>query len=126
MQLTDRLCELRNCFGDIKHPAFNYVRTVVNSVCLPPERWHLISLPDGLELTSMLRYGTDPSRLADPINECLYRLKGTAISNGTSRWFAARSALHAAWYCNGTYGSASCYGSMSYANQVLAASSLQI
>ena len=126
MQLTDRLCELRNCFGDLKHPALNYVRTVVNSVCLPPERWHLISLPDGLELTSMLRYGTDPSRLSDPINECLYRLKGAAISNGAGRWFAARSALHAAWYCDGTYGYAGYHGSMYNALQVLPASSLTI
>ena len=126
LQLTDRLCELRNCFGEIKHPAFNYVRTAVQSVCLPPERWHLISLPDGLELTSMLRHGTDPSRLADPINECLYRIKGTAISNGAHRWFAARGALHTAWYCNGTHGGASCSLSMYSAYQVLPASSLQI
>ena len=126
MQLTDRLCELRNCFGDIKHPAFNYVRTVVKSVCLPPERWHLISLPDGLELTSMLRYGTDPSRLADPINECLYRIKGAAISNGASRWFAMRGAMHAAWYCYGTHGGARCSNGMIGGYQVLPASSLQI
>ena len=126
MQLTDRLCELRNCFGDIKHPAFNYVRTGVKSVCLPPERWHLISLPDGLELTSMLRYGTEPSRLADPINECLFRIKGTAISNGTSRWFAMRGAMQAAWYCSGANGNANFNSSMYRANQVLPAASLTI
>ena len=64
-------------------------------------------LPTADELSYIFRtieYGMNPNRNADPINECLNKIGGNSVSNGTSWWSCCRYNVNSAWYVNGYRG----------------------
>ena len=51
-----------------------------------------------------IEYGTNDSRLSDPVNKCLSIIGGSAISNGSSVWSCCRCGSYGAWYSHGCHG----------------------
>ena len=56
------------------------------------------------ELLDGIHYGTNGSRTADPLNATLYKLGGSAISNGSYVWSCLRNSSNNAWNANGNNG----------------------
>lgn len=78
-------------------------------------------LPTADELSYIFRtieYGTNPNRNADPINECLNKIGGISVSNGTYWWSCCRCSVNNAWDVNGNWGFLDGSGMLS-ANRVM-------
>ena len=51
-----------------------------------------------------IEYGTNGSRLSDPVNKCLSIIGGSAISNGSYVWSCCRYYSNIAWCSGGNVG----------------------
>lgn len=84
--------------------------------CIPQGNWYLPTVDDIYHILDGLKYGTSGSRTADPLNEGLYKIGGSAISNGSILWSCLRYYSYYAWVANGGYGffgGGNMYGSFS-------------
>lgn len=79
--------------------------------CQTPQSWFLPTIEDLSEGVKPIHYGTTASRDADKLNQTLWRMGGSAISNGTYYWSCVRSARNYAWYFYG-------YGGFAYYDYV--------
>ena len=71
------------------------------TVCIPKGNWFLGTTRDIDELLDGIHYGTNGSRTADPLNATLYKLGGSAISNGSYVWSCLRYSSSYAWLAVG-------------------------
>ena len=92
------------------HPAADYCAAVsYNHELLNHGNWFLPDVDDVFSIMRDIKYGTDVSRNADPINKALYAIGGSAISNGSYVWSSSRYSAYYAWYSNGGFGCANGY-----------------
>lgn len=73
-----------------------YCYNTAASTIEPGEFW----LGTTEEIATVVRdieYGTNGSRESDPLNKCLYRIGGSAISNGSNVWSCCRFLSSFAW-----------------------------
>lgn len=104
--------------GDGAHccPAAEYCYTK-GTRAIPQGNWYLPTVEDLSDLLDNIKYGTNSSRTADPINATLYKMGGTAISNGSNAWTCCRCGAGGAWCAYGGYGY---FGNNSVCNSFLA------
>ena len=72
--------------------------------CIPQGNWYLPTVEDVHYILNDVQYGTNSSRTADALNEALYKIGGSAVSNGSSYWSCLRFGTHYAWFAYGGYG----------------------
>lgn len=110
----------------VAFPAADYCASVVyNHELLKKGKWALPDIDTIFSIMKTIKYGTDPSRNADPINRALNAIGGNAVSNGSVVWSASRCNAYYAWCCGGSYGCAY-YGIMYYACSALPVALLDI
>lgn len=98
----------------VAFPAADYCADVVyNHELLKKGKWALPDMDTLFSIMKTIKYGTDPSRDADPVNRALNAIGGNAVSNGSYVWSASRCVAGDAWCSNGSHGCA--YGSGLYA-----------
>ena len=88
----------------------------ISTVCLPKGTFHLPTTEELAKVLVSIQYGTSGSRNADVLNEGLYKINGTAISNSSYFWSCLRYYTYGGWNANGNLGF---FGSnyMYYANR---------
>lgn len=94
-------------------PAADYCYSK-GTVTVPQGNWYLPTVEDISDLLDTIQYGTNGSRTADPVNATLYKMGGSAISNGSNIWACCRGDANYAWGANGSggfFGGYSLYGS---------------
>lgn len=84
-------------------PAMNYAvgintRTINAGELYAPSTKQLGRIMHGI------KHGTTSSRQADVLNDCLFRIGGTAIRNNASFWSSCRATSSNAWSSYGNYG----------------------
>lgn len=92
----------------VAFPAADYCASVVyNHELLKKGKWALPDMDTLFSIMKTIKYGTDPSRDADPVNRALNAIGGNAVSNGSNVWSASRYGANYAWcsYGNGGYAS---------------------
>ena len=91
----------------VAFPAADYCASVVyNHELLKKGKWALPDMDTLFSIMKTIKYGTDPSRDADPVNRALNAIGGNAVSNGSYVWSASRYYASNAW----------CFGGNGYAN----------
>ena len=86
-------------------PAADYCASVTyNHELLNKGKWLLPDMATLMAILSTIKYGTDGSRNADPINASLYAIGGSAISNGSNIWSSSRGSAYSAWTSYGHHG----------------------
>ena len=92
----------------VAFPAADYCADVVyNHELLKKGKWALPDMDTLFSIMKTIKYGTDPSRDADPVNRALNAIGGNAVSNGSNVWSASRYGAGVAWCSNGNNGYAS-------------------
>ncbi len=86
-------------------PAGVYAHGISTNV-LPAGSFHIPSIAQVCQTLDGIEYGTNSSRLSDKVNTTLYKMGGSALSNGSSRWSACRCGAYLAWSVNGGSGCA--------------------
>jgi len=76
----------------------------IATTCIPQGNWYNPTTEDVYHILDGLKYGTSGSRTADPLNEGLYKIGGSAISNGSYLWSCLRYGTYGAWIACGSYG----------------------
>ena len=76
----------------------------IGTECIPQGNWYLPTPEDMCYILRDIQYGTSASRTSDPINEGLYKIGGSAISNSSDWWSCSRYRSSYAWYSNGSRG----------------------
>ena len=110
----------------VAFPAADYCADVVyNHELLKKGKWALPDMDTLFSIMKTIKYGTDPSRDADPVNRALNAIGGNAVSNGSYVWSASRYYAYRAWYSLGGIGYAD-YGVMYYAFSALPVALLDI
>ena len=66
--------------------------------------WHVMSPRELHDVIDGVHYNTTNNRKADVLNEGLYAIGGSAISNGSSIWSCCRRSASNGWYSNGSFG----------------------
>lgn len=83
-------------------PAADYCASVTyNHALLNKGHWLLPDIDTVCAILSTIKYGTEGSRNADPINAGLYAIGGSAISNGSYVWSSSRYVATSAWLSYG-------------------------
>lgn len=82
----------------------------ISTVCLPKGTFHLPTTEELAKVIGPVKYGTSGSRNADVLNEGLYKINGTAISNSSSFWSCLRYNASNAWSGSGNLGCFRSYG----------------
>ncbi len=104
--LTTLLAKQRYTLSDgqerITSPAANKAMTQPTSEVLTD--WFLPTIEDLAEGIRGIKYGTSASRDADKLNQTLWRMGGSALSNGTNYWSCVRGYSSNAWNFDGYYG----------------------
>lgn len=105
---TDLMSLLRYTSRKVSDPtamcgAAYYCHEIKSDTIAKGEFW-LPTVEELYYILQTVKYGTNPSRDADPINECLRKIGGTAISNGTHLWSCCRCYGSSAWYSSGRWG----------------------
>ena len=91
-------------------PAAEYCTSVVyNHELLKKGKWALPDMDTVFAIMKTIKYGTNSSRNADPINRALNAIGGSAISNGSYVWSASRFNASYAWCSGGLSGFAFSY-----------------
>lgn len=86
-------------------PAADYCASVTyNHALLNKGHWLLPDIDTVCAILSTIKYGTEGSRNADPINAGLYAIGGSAISNGSNIWSSSRFNAYYACYSSGYCG----------------------
>ena len=80
--------------------------------------WILPDIDLVFSIVKVIKYGTNASRDADPINKALNAIGGSSLSNGSIVWSSSRGSTYGAWLSYGTSGCAG-YGIMYSANLAL-------
>ncbi len=89
----------------VAFPAADYCASVVyNHELLKKGKWALPDMDTLFSIMKTIKYGTDPSSNADPINRALNAIGGNAVSNGSYVWSASRYGAYDAWFSNGYRG----------------------
>lgn len=89
----------------IVSPAGDYVSKIgYDAPQMGVGKWFLPDIEQVYEINSRLKYSTNPSRSADPLNDILYRMGGNAILNASSLWSSSRYGVSYAWLTNGSCG----------------------
>ena len=86
-------------------PAGVYAHGISTNV-LPAGSFHIPSIAQVCQTLDGIEYGTNSSRTADKVNATLYKMGGSALSNGSYRWSACRYNAYNAWNVLGSYGCA--------------------
>lgn len=76
----------------------------IGTACIPQGNWYLPTPEDLCYIFGDIQYGTSDSRTSDKINEGLYKIGGSAISNTSSWWSCSRCGSFNAWIVNGDNG----------------------
>lgn len=84
-------------------PAADYCYSK-GAVTVPQGNWYLPTVEDISDLLDTIQYGTNGSRTADPVNATLYKMGGSAISNGSNIWSCCRYVAGYAWFAFGSFG----------------------
>lgn len=84
-------------------PAADYCYSK-GTVTVPQGNWYLPTVEDISDLLDTIQYGTNGSRTADPVNATLYKMGGSAISNGSNIWACCRGVADGAWSAYGYFG----------------------
>ena len=91
----------------VAFPAADYCASVVyNHELLKKGKWALPDMDTFFSIMKTIKYGTDPSRDADPVNRALNAIGGNAVSNGSNVWSASRCGAFIAWCSSGNGGCA--------------------
>lgn len=86
-------------------PAAAYCADVsLGNPLMGKDKWYLPSVSTLQKLLKNIEYGTTNNRSADPLNDILYKMGGTAISNGFNFWSSSRYDAYHAWVSLGYYG----------------------
>ena len=94
----------------VAFPAADYCASVVyNHELLKKGKWALPDMDTLFSIMKTIKYGTDPSRDADPVNRALNAIGGNAVSNGSNVWSASRCSAYIAWFSIGSNGCANYY-----------------
>lgn len=89
----------------VAFPAADYCADVVyNHELLKKGKWALPDMDTLFSIMKTIKYGTNPSRDADPVNRALNAIGGNAVSNGSYVWSASRYGASYAWCSYGTGG----------------------
>ena len=89
----------------VAFPAADYCASVVyNHELLKKGKWALPDMDTLFSIMKTIKYGTDPSRDADPVNRALNAIGGNAVSNGSNVWSASRCGANGAWCSGGNFG----------------------
>lgn len=83
------------------------VKAKSQPTCQTPQSWFLPTIEDLSEGIKPIHYGTTVSRDADKLNQTLWRMGGSSLSNGAYYWSCVRSNRYYAWDFYGSYGFAS-------------------
>ena len=86
-------------------PAGVYAHGISTNV-LPAGSFHIPSIAQVCQTLDGIEYGTNSSRTADKVNATLYKMGGSALSNGSYRWSACRFNASYAWNVYGSNGCA--------------------
>lgn len=81
-----------------------YYCNSVNSKTIDKGEFWLPTADELSYITRTIEYGTTNDRNADPINECLNKIGGNSVSNGTFWWSCCRCSVSDAWYVSGNWG----------------------
>lgn len=94
------------------HPAADdCANTTFNHKAMGKGKWFMADMDQVFSVLKTIKYGTNGSRKADPINEALEAIGSPALSNGSNVWASSRCGARSFWYANGGGGCAG-YGSL--------------
>lgn len=86
-------------------PAGVYAHGISTNI-LPAGSFHIPSIAEVCQTLDGIKYGTNSSRTSDKVNATLYKMSGSALSNGSNRWSACRCNSSLAWGVSGSHGCA--------------------
>ena len=84
-------------------PAALYCHSVETATIAKGEFW-LPTVNQVARIVRTLEYNTTNNRNADPLNQAMVKINGSAISNGSYWWSCCRNYASNAWYVNGSNG----------------------
>lgn len=83
--------------------------TTFNHKAMGKGKWFMADMDQVFSVLKTIKYGTNGSRKADPINEALEAIGSPALSNGSNVWASSRYHAGNFWSAHAYYGCASNY-----------------